>query len=152
MTLKDVENLRAKGWYFQFLGNKEGWQCLTVGIGLAHGQGSGETLEKAAEWAIRTAQTMEDDPQVLIMFYGARIEKLAREIFGDKAYQGLEPVRSPELGEPVRIAMSLLQMVDPKAYMDLEAKFIRRLNAEFPPHFTRSFIIEVDYPEEKAKA
>lgn len=145
--MDEIEDLRAKGWQFDFTGDPDGWCCRVVALGLAHGQGSGETIEKAVEDALRTARAMEDDPKVLIKEYGSRIEKLAKEIFGKEAYQGLEPVESPEPGEPLRIAMSLLQMVDVKAYMDLEVKFLHRMTDEFPKEFTRSFIIEVDYKE-----
>lgn len=151
-TLDEVQALRSKGWQFQFASNGEDWWCRAVALGLAYGEGGGETLEKAAEEALKEARTMEDDPKVLIKEYGPRIEKLAKEIFGEAAYQGIEPVESPEEFEPVRIAMSLLQMVEPKAYMDLEVKFIHRMMDEFPKEFTRSFIIEVDYPDEKGKA
>jgi hypothetical protein len=151
MIMQEVEALRAKGWQFQFASDGDAWWCKAVALGLAYGEGSGETLEKAAEDALKTTRAMEDAPKVLIKEYGLRIEKLAKEIFGEAAYQGIEPVESPEEFEPVRIAMSLLQMVAPGAYMDLEVKFIRRMMAEFPKEFTRSFIIEVDYPEEKVK-
>lgn len=149
-TMQEVEDLRAKGWQFTFNGDTQGWWCRAVALGLAHGMGSGETIEKAAERALKTTRAMEDDPKVLIKEFGPRIERLAKEIFGEAAYQGIEPVESPESGEPVRIAMSILQMVQPKAYVDLEVKFIQRMIEEFPRDFTRSFIIEVDYSDEKA--
>lgn len=150
-TMKEVQELKDKGWQFRFASDGDDWWCRAVALGLAHGEGGGKTLCKAAEEALKAARSMEDDPKVLIKEYGPRIEKLAKEIFGEAAYQGIEPVESPEPEEPVRIAMSLIQLVKPKAFVDLEMKFLHRLTEEFPRDFTRSFIIEVDYPEEKAK-
>lgn len=148
-TMQEVQELREKGWQFRFASDGEGWWCRAVALGLAHGEGGGKTIEEAAEQALKTARSMEDDPKVLIKEYGPRIEKLAKEIFGEAAYQGIEPVESSEEDEPVQIAISVMPLVDPKAYVDLEVKFIHRLLEEFPRDFTRSFIIEVDWPEEK---
>lgn len=152
MTMEEIEALRAKGWHFQFTGDQSGWSCQVVALGLAHGDAGGETLELAAEAAMKQVRAMEDDPKVLIEAHGAQVEKLAKEIFGEKAFQGIEPVESPEPGEPVRIAMSILQTVEPGPYVELELKFLHRMFDEFPRDFIRAFIIEVDYPEEKAKA
>lgn len=150
MTLAEIEQLRAKGWHFDFTGDREGWMCQVVGLGLAHGHGSGETLEKAAEWAMKTAGTMEDDPQVLIKAHCAKLEKLAKEIFGETVFQGIEPVESAEPGEPLRIALSVAPTIEVKAYMDQEMAFIHRLIEEFPMEVSRAVILEVDWPEEKA--
>lgn len=152
MSLKSVEELRAKGWYFQFTGDGEGWQCFAVGTGLAHGHGSGETLEKAAECAIGAAKTLEDDPKVLIKAHGAKIEKLSDEIFGKGAFQGLDPVESPEPGMPRRIAISIAPKVHFQKYHEQSSRFVRRLIDDFPREVSISFIIEEDWPEERAKA
>lgn len=145
--MSEVEELRAKGWYFQFWGDKEGWQCLTVGAGLAHGEGGGETIEKAAERALGLARTMEDDPEVILKKYGPQIEKLALEAFGKGVFQGIEAVKW-EPGEPVRIAITVAPKVEPKAYVDQEMAFLR-LADQLPRDVSRALVFEVDWPEEK---
>ena len=146
--MDEVEKLRAKGWYFQFWGDKDGWTCLVVGAGLSHGEGGGETLEKAAERALGIARTMEDDPEVILKEYGPQIEKLLLEAFGKGVFQGMEPVKW-EPGEPVRIAISVVPKVDPKAYVEQEHTFIRRSIEELPRHVQTALVFEVDWPEEK---
>lgn len=147
--MDEVEQLRAKGWYFQFWGDKDGWQCLTVGAGLAHGEGGGETIEKAAEMALGMARKMEDDPEVILKQYGPQIEKLASEAFGQGVFQGMEAVKW-ELGEPVRIAISVVPKVGPKAFVDQEVAFNRRAIEELPRAVHGALVFEVDWPEEKA--
>lgn len=149
--MKTLDELRAKGWYFQFTGDSEGWDCFTVGTGLAYGHGRGETLSKAAEQALQQARAMEDNPKVLIGRYGPRIEALAKEIFGEKAYQGLEPVESPEPGMPRRIAISIVPKVDFQKYHKQSFSFTRRIVEDFPKEVAASFIVEEDWPVEKAK-
>lgn len=152
MTIDEVEVLRRKGWQFSFTGAGDGWWCRAVALGLAHGQGSGKTLCKAAEKALQAARTMEDDPKVLIGKYGPRIEKLAKEIFGEGVFQGIEPVESPEPGEPLRIAISVEPKVTTKEYVDQDMAFTSRLMDEFPRQVSIACILEVDWPEERAKA
>jgi hypothetical protein len=147
--MDEVEQLRAKGWYFQFWGNEDGWQCLTVGAGLAHGEGGGETIEKAAETALGMARTMEDDPEVILKQYGPQIEKLALEAFGKGVFQGMEAVKW-EPGEPVRIAISMAPKVGPKAYVEQEHAFNRRAIDELPRDVSRALVFEVDWPEERS--
>lgn len=149
MNLMDeVQQLCAKGWHFQFTGDKTGWHCLTVGIGLAHGEGGGETIEKAAERALGMARTMEDDPEVILKEYGPQIEKLVLEAFGQGVFQGMEVVRW-EPGEPVRIAISVKPTVDPKTYVNQEHAFIQRSIDELPREVQTALVFEVDWPEER---
>jgi len=148
MTIDEVEVLRRKGWQVSFTGAGDGWWCRAVALGLAHGEGSGETLCKAAEQALQATRAMEDDPKVLIKEYGPRIEKLAKEIFGEAAYQGIEPVESPEPGEPLRIAISVEPKVTPKEYVDQDMTFTRRLIDEFPRQVSIACILEVDWHDD----
>lgn len=152
MTTKEIQELRNKGWHFQFASNGGDWWCSTVALGLAHGEGGGSTIEEAAEEAINAARAMEDDPKVLIASHGDKIEKLAKDIFGEKVFQGIEPVESAEEGEPVRIALSLAPTISPKEYIDQEMKFLHEMMSQFPVEMNRALIIEVDWPDEKAKA
>lgn len=148
MTLAEIEEFRAKGWYFTFTGDEEGWMCTVTGKGLAHGQGSGETLEASADWAMRTARAMEDDPDVIIKKYGTQIENMANEVFGPGVYQGLEAVRW-EPCEPVRIAIGVAPKIEPKAYVDLEVKMIGRMVEELPREVSTALVFEVDWQDER---
>lgn len=149
MIQKDeIEQLRAKGWYFQFTSHEDGWDCLTVGAGLAHGEGGGKTLEEAAEMALGMARMMEDDPEVILKQYGPQIERLALDAFGKGVFQGMEAVRW-EPGEPVRIAINVKPKVGPKAWVDQEVAFSRRSIDELPRDVSRVLVFEVDWPEEK---
>ncbi len=148
MKLSEVEELRAQGWYFTFTGDPDGWMCTVTGKGLAHGQGSGKTLEESADWAMRTARTMEDDPEVVIKKYGAQIEKIANEVFGPGVYQGLEAVHW-EPCEPARIALNVAPKVTPKAYVDLEVKMIHRMIDELPREVSIAVVFEVDWQDER---
>lgn len=150
MTLAEIEDLRANGWKFDFTGDAEGWMCQVVRR-LAHGHGSGPSLEDAADWAMRTARVMEDDPQVMIKAHGPALEKLAKKFFGEGAVKGIEPVESPEPNEPVRIAISVEPKVDSKAYVDQEVAFIHQMMEDFPREVCHAVIMEVDWPEEKTK-
>lgn len=151
MILAEIEELRAKGWYFSFTGDGDGWSCCTVGKGLAHGQGGGETLLKAAETALKQAKSMEDDPKVLIKQYGPQIEKLALEVFGKGAYQGMEVVHW-EPGEPVKIALSIIPNGTPGEFVHQEVDFHQRVNKELPRGVGTALVFEVDWPEEKVKS
>lgn len=146
--MQEVEDLRTKGWQFQFASDGDAWWCRAVALGLAHGEGGGETLEKAAEQALQAVRTMEDDPKVLIKEYGPRIEKLAKEIFGEGVFKGIEPVESPEPGEPLRIAISVEPKVTPKEYVDQDMTFSRRLMDEFPRQVSIACILEVDWHDD----
>jgi hypothetical protein len=150
MTLAEIEELRAKGWKFDFTGDRDGWMCQAVNR-LAHGHGSGTTLEEAADWAMKTAGTMEDDPEVLIKTHGSALLKLAKKIFGEDVVKGIEPVESPEPSEPVRIAISVEPKVDSKTYVDQELAFIHEMMEVFPREVMQAVIMEVDWPEEQPK-
>lgn len=149
MTLAEIEELRQKGWKFNFNGDHEGWMCYVVGR-LAHGDATAPTLEEAAEWAMQAARSMEDDPEVLIKNHGQDLEKLAKKIFGEGVFKGIEPVESPE-GEPIRIAISVEPKVEPRAYVDDEVVFIQQMMKQFPKEVYRAVVLEVDWPEEKTK-
>jgi hypothetical protein len=152
MTISEIEDLRAKGWNISFSTEEGGWSCILVGKGLAHGSGGGETLEKAAEMAFKQAQTMEDDPQVLIKKYAPQIEELLLRTFGDSVvYQGMDVVRW-EPAEPAKIALSVESKVPYQKYVELEVAFIRRAMAELPREVWVSLVFEVDWPEEKVKS
>ena len=143
MTLAEIEELRARGWHFNFTGDQDGWECRVVGR-LAYGQGSGKTIEQAADMAMSTVRLMEDDPRVLIRDYGTKLERLAKDIFGEGVYQGMEPVDSPD-GEPVKIAMSIVPKIDVKSFMEQDRQFSTRLIAEFPREVSRAIVLEVDW-------
>lgn len=147
--MEEIERLRAKGWYFQLTSQEDGWCCLAVGAGLAHGEGGGKTLEEATERALGMARKMEDDPKVVLKQYGPQIEKLALEVFGKGVFQGMEAVRW-EPGEPVRIMLSVKPKVGVKAYVEQEIAFIRRSVDELPRDVQRTLVFEVDSPEARA--
>jgi len=147
MTLAEIEELRAKGWYIAFVGDEAGWMCTATGPGLSHGEGGGKTLGESADVAMQMARSMEDDPDVVIKKYGAQVEKMAQEIFGPGVYQGLEAVRW-EPGEPVKIAIGILSKVKPQAYVELEVKMIHRMVEELPREVHNALVFEVDYSEE----
>lgn len=148
MTLAEIEELREKGWKFDFTGDREGWMCRVVNR-LAHGQGSGSSLEEAADWAMRTARVMEDDPQIMIKAHGPALEKLAKKFFGEDVVKGMEPVESSEPAEPVRIAISLEPKVDSKKYVEQEVAFIHQMMKDLPREVWQAVILEVDWPGEK---
>lgn len=150
MTLSEIEELRQKGWKFDFTGNGDGWNCVAVGR-LAHGWAVGNTLEQAADGAMREAGAMEDDPNVLIGIHGPDLLKLAKKTFGQDVVKGIEPVESPELMEPVRIALSIEPKIDHEKYMEQEVVFIQEMMKNFPKQVYRAVILEVDWVEEKAK-
>lgn len=152
MTIAEIEDLRAKGWQFDLTGDREGWMCSVVGLGLAHGQGGGETLLKAAETALKQAQAMQDDPKILIEQYGPQIEELVLKVFGDAVvYQGLEAAHW-ETDEPVKILILVEPKVSSKTYVNLEIEFIKRAMELFPREVWTALIFEVDWPEEKGSS
>jgi hypothetical protein len=146
-TLEKIEELRAKGWFFDLKCDKTGWECVVLGIGLANGHCSGPSLQEAVEGALAQATAMVDDPEVFIKAHGKKIEELVKEQFGKDAFLGLEAVEW-EAEEPCRLCIRVKGGKDVSKTVDAESAFYTKAFECLPEEVAKALTFEIEWPEE----
>ena len=87
---RKVDELRSKGWAFQFEADANGWEGRAKGPGLSHADFGGSSFEEAVERAIAAASAMEDDPAAFIAQCGPGIRNVLLEAFGPEMKYRIE--------------------------------------------------------------
>ena len=150
-ALRQIDELRSKGWEFQFEAVAHGWECRAKGPGLSHADCGGSSFEEAAERAIAAASSMEDDPGAFIAQYASGLMSALVDAFGPEVKYRIEAQEAFYDWGPKAIHIIIAPgHVDVQKYVDQEGK-LYQYTGELERKTRVRLHVEAEWPnEEKA--